>query len=362
MTLSRRLRRRAAWAVPAVAVAAVVAAPTLLPLSVSATDAPNLPARTAPQLLAAVESSSTQALSGEIVATARLGLPQLPGPGSGGTFDWQSLVTGSNTVRVWVDGPQRQRLALLGQLAESDVVRNGRDVWTYESGTQAVSHALLPDGAAKAKPATPPATALTPQQAADQALAAIDPTTSVTVDPTQRVAGRDAYTLVLTPKDSTTLVRKVAIAVDSTTSVPLRVQVYGTDPAKAAFETGFTRVDFARPAASVFAFTPPKGATVTERPLPAAPGKPDSAAAKADAGARPTVVGSGWSAVAVLPAPTAGTPAPTGQSARLLEQLTTPLPDGSRVLRSSLLSVLFAKDGRVLVGAVSPQVLQKAAG
>lgn len=361
MTVSRRLRRRAAWAVPAAVIAAVAAAPTLLPLSVSATDAPNLPAKTAAQLLAAVESSDTQALSGEIVATARLGLPELPRTGSSGTFDWQSLVTGSHTVRVWLDGPQRQRLALLGQLAESDVVRNGRDVWTYESGTQQVTHALLPDRAAKAQPTTPPATSLTPQQAADQALAAIDPTTAVTVDPTQRVAGRDAYTLVLSPKDSTTLVRKVSIAVDSTTSVPLRVQVYGTDPAKAAFETGFTRVEFARPAASVFSFTPPKGATVTERQLPASTGKPEGGQ-PAEAAARPTVVGSGWSAVAVLPAPAAGSPAPAGQSARLLEQLTTPLPDGSRVLRSSLLSVLFAKDGRVLVGAVSPEVLQQAAG
>ena len=63
-------------------------------------------------------------------------------------------------------------------------------------------------------------------QAAAQAIAAITPTTKVSVDDTARVAGRPVYQLVLEPKDTRSLIGKVTIAVDSETSVPLRVQVY----------------------------------------------------------------------------------------------------------------------------------------
>ena len=65
--------------------------------------------------------------------------------------------------------------------------------------------------------------AYTPQQAADAALAAIDPTTNVTSDDTTTVAGRAAYELVLTPKDDRSLVGEVRIAIDGEQHIPLRV-------------------------------------------------------------------------------------------------------------------------------------------
>lgn len=355
-----RLGRRAAWGVPAVAaVAAVlVTAPSLL-TSASADEHPQLPTLTPAQLLAAVESSDTQALSGTVVETARLGLPDLPGGDNAGTFDWQSLVTGSHTVRLWFDGADKQRVALLGQLSESDLVRSGSDVWTYQSGTSAVDHLVLPQHTDSTP--EPSASDLTPSAAADKALAALDPTTSVTVDATQVVAGRSAYTLVLAPKDTTSTVRKVAIAVDSATKVPLRVQVYGSGDS-AALETGFTDVSFDRPSASVFAFTPPSGATVTEHALPADGTAPESAP-EAD-GAKPSVVGTGWTSVLVVPAPTSDSSSGNsdGSTQRLLDSASTTLPNGDRLVRTSLLNVLLTTDGRVLAGAVSPERLQQVAG
>ncbi len=89
---------------------------------------------------------------------------------------------------------------------------------------------------------------MTPQQAANQALAAIDPTTAVTVDGTARVARRSAYTLILRPKDTRSLVGSVRIAIDSKTDVPLRVQVFAKGGTSPAFETGFTTVTFAHAA------------------------------------------------------------------------------------------------------------------
>lgn len=375
------LRRRAVWAVPAV-VAGAVAVAGVLPTSALGTGHPKLPPRSAAQLLAAVQTSSTTALSGTVVETARLGLPALPGSDRSATLSLQALTAGSHTARVWVDGPDRQRFALLGQLAESDVVRNGRDVWTYASNTTAVTHLVAPAGTPAATPQEPTGAArdpraLTPQAAAAQALKAIDPTTVVGVERTAVVAGRPAYTLRLAPKDTGSTVRQVLLAVDGQTSVPLRVQVYGAAAAP-AFETGFTDVSFQTPPASVFRFTPPRGAKVTTKAVPTpqrgagthSPARPDTAGAPDTAGVK--VHGTGWTTVLELPAgslPTAGSKAggsaaagSDGSSpAALLDRLSRPGPDGSRTLHTALVNGLVTRDGRVFLGAVSPDLLTRAA-
>lgn len=355
MTISRSLRRRAAWSVPVVT-AAVVGAGALLPSTASASAHPKLPARSAAQLLAAVQTSTVTHLSGEVVETARLGLPSLPGSNSSANLDYQTFATGTHAVRLWVDGPDRQRVAVLGQLAESDVVHSGKDLWTYASATRKVTHLALP---AEKPGSTRPGTAvqLTPLAAADKVLAAIGPSTVVTVDPTARVAHQKAYTLVLVPRGSGSTVRKVLIAVDAAHGVPLRVQVFGSGT-KPAFETAFQNISFDRPSASVFRFRVPKGSPVTEQALPAR-GAARPGTEPASAG--PAVLGSGWTSVAAFPAGRSVLAGLTGKDAALLNRLTTALPGGGRLLRTALLNALVAADGRMFVGAVTPAVLQQAA-
>ena len=67
-----------AWAVPA-AVVVVVAVAVAIPMVASA--APTLPQRSAAQLLVDVSKSAGTPLSGTVVETARLGLPDLPRTG-----------------------------------------------------------------------------------------------------------------------------------------------------------------------------------------------------------------------------------------------------------------------------------------
>lgn len=366
-TSPRSLRRRAAWAAP-VLTAAVVGGVALLPSTASASAHPALPSRTAAQLLADVQSAQVSALSGTVVETARLGLPTLPGADSAATLSLQTLVTGTHTARVWLDGPERQRLALLGQLSESDVVHDGSDLWTYASSSQKVQHTVLPADKAAARP--DPSTdvrSVTPEGVAQQALKAVDASTEVTVERTARVAGRPVYTLVLAPRDSRSTVRRVAIAIDAATKVPLRVQVFGA-ATRPAFETAFTDVSFRRPAASVFTFRAPQGSTVTTKTLAQAghSGTPDSHRPASTAGAAkagPSTLGKGWTTVAVLPAGSGASvlTGGTGSTGALLGRLTTTLPSGDRLLQSALVNALLTKDGRVLIGAVSPAVLQQAA-
>jgi outer membrane lipoprotein-sorting protein len=370
---SRIFRRRLAWTAPAVAVAVVAAAVTI-PMVASAS--PSLPHRSAAQLLVDVTHASNTPMSGTVVETARLGLPALPDVG-GIAISPAALLAGSHTARVWYDGADRARVALVGRLAETDLVRNGRDVWLWTSGANTAQHVRLPaDNARHGQPSATPGAAesLTPQRAAERALAAVDPTTKVTVDGTASVAGRSAYELVLAPRDSRSLVGDVRIAVDAKTGVPLRVQVHAArDRGRPAFETTFTSVSFAKPSAQVFRFSPPPGARVTTSRIPSARAAEKDTASTAQRGPVPKVIGKGWTAVVELsgvslPAGSRGTREEGGSSAgeqlSALSRAMTPVSGAfgsGRVLRTKLVSVLLLDDGRAFVGTVSPEFLQQAA-
>lgn len=355
-------RRRWRWAAPAVA--AVTIAAVASSSGLASAGPPDLPERTAAELLAGLADADPTALSGTVVQTARLGLPELPA-GTGGT-DPLALLSGSHTLRVWADGPERLRLALLGDLAEYDVVRSAGDVWTYSSEQDEAVHYVLPPGAADERPVVPLGPG-TPAEAADALLAAIDPTTTVRVEDNVEIAGRAAYQLVLEPRDPGSLVGSVRVALDAEEQVPLRVQVWSTnDPAVPAFEVGFTDVSFGAPDPSVFDFVAPPGADVREVPVPgpAADGTPDvSSDGAAPAGVE--VTGRGWSSVVELTPAQAPALDPEAQDAQggqsaLLDQLSTSVPEG-RLFTSALVTVLLTDDGRVLAGAVPGQALQDAA-
>jgi outer membrane lipoprotein-sorting protein len=518
MNQAPRFIRRARWAVPfgAVAAVGVVVAGSVL---TSAQAAPSLQARTPAQLIAAIAANKSwpASLSGTIVANSALGLPDLPGTGD--SMSAASLLTGSHTIKIWYARPGQLRLALPVPLGETDLRVDGRQVWLWDSQTNTATHVVRPAGPVGGLPAPLPSgsrsssgkphssawfsssgtgrgsttsessgsayqstlavSSLTPQQMARQLLAAIGPTTTVSVQSNIVIAGRAAYQLVLAPKNPGSLIGRVAIAVDASRYIPLRVQVFARGAASPAFQVGYTSISLARPAASNFAFTPPPGAKVktvrppvgplagfrpgalpgnngggfigmqrqliirhgkiirlkgnqkaiakllpTRRRVRAVPlptgsltmsparaamrsiriGTPKhlsksqrqhllkmlrndmARARRAHPGiyqnragwyafapgtgrtfppglaAAPRVIGSGWTAVGVFPAP-ALTGQAGGEAGALLRSATA--VHGSwgsgRLLRTSLLSVLITSDGRALIGAVTPSVLYAAA-
>jgi outer membrane lipoprotein-sorting protein len=281
-------------------------------------------------------------------------------------------VSGTHTWRLWSAGPQQTRLALIGSLGESDVVRNGKDVWVWSSKDKTATHLTLPaDEASKTRSAPRPTDVpRTPQEAADQALSALSPTTSVTTSGTAVVAGRSAYELVLRPKDKDTLVAQVRISVDARRHVPLRVQVFSTKAANPAFQVGFSQVSFAKPDASRFTFNPPPGTKVTQSQLgDHTPSPKDSKEAqKAAQGVR--TVGSGWSTVVLASLPAQATAGGAGGSsagpASSLQGVLRALPRASgswgsgHVLKGTLFSAVVTDDGHVAIGAVRPQALYAA--
>lgn len=370
---SRRPSRRALrWLVPAAA-AGVVA--LLASGALNANANPDLPTRSAAQLLAAVGDAKVAGFSGTVVEKASLGLPELPqvaGADSSAT-GLLGLLSGSHTARVWYAGENKQRIALLDQLGEQDAFRNGRELWQWNSDTRTASHTTLPADAQAAAPQQLPA--ITPSQAAQQALALIDPSTSVRTDRDAVVAGRAAYVLVLTPKDTRSRVGSVHISVDGKTLVPLGVQVYPRDSQHAAIDISFTRFSDAIPSDDNFTWTPPPGVTVKQvsgiqLPGPAARiANPKLPSAPATSGRQLDSIGSGWTTVFTasgIPglAELGAVDGPAGKSAApVLGNL--PAVKGSwgsgRLFQSSLISALFTDDGRAFVGAVDPDLLYHAA-
>ena len=315
------------WAVPAVTAVALVGGVTAVG-GMRAMAGDGLPTRTAAQLLVDVQQARLDGLSGTVVQRSDLGLPDLPIAGaSGGTgsSDLASLVSGTHTMKVWFAGPDKTRMALLGTLGESDVIRNGQDVWVWASKDKSATHYVLPTHDAADKGATSPDQSAiptptdlptSPQDAAEKALAAITPSTEVTTSGTATVAGRSAYELVLKPKEATSLVAQVRVAIDGTEHVPLRVQVFAKSVADPVFEVAFSAVDFSRPDAAQFAFNPPPGTTVTEGKAMAGPGAtdPKTLAPQRSSADMPTVIGKGWGTVLVAKVPVPDASAATNGS------------------------------------------------
>lgn len=394
-------RRAVRYAVPVAAVGAAAVTIGLIPALAGAAS-PNLPDITAKELIAKVAASDTQTISGTVRVSTDLGLPSFlsgaaggalggsmsPGGrgGSGSSGDaadpsaqLTQLLSGSHTLQVAADGPEKQKVSIVQNAAEYSLIHNGKDVWAYDSGSNSAYHAVAPEG----ERAVPREEAsITPQAAAEKALAAVDDTTSVTVDGTASVAGRDAYDLLIKPKQSGSTIGSIRISVDSTTGVPLRFTLTPSSGGKAAVDVGFTKVSFAKPAASTFDFAVPKGAKVTTQKLddksapahdgarPARPersgdGNPLSALGLGDGVDAVGQTGKGWTAIAELKAPkeAAGTDAKGGGDSLLGSvgnKVSGDFGSGT-VISTRLVNALITDKGTVYVGAVTQDALVKAA-
>ncbi|MFH9062279.1 outer membrane lipoprotein carrier protein LolA [Streptomyces coeruleorubidus] len=391
-------RRKAARYVVPVTVMGVAAATIGLVPALADSGDPDLPKITAQQLIEKIAKSDVQQLSGTVKISTDLGLPDLgglesslmsgaAGRGEGGssadpTAKLTELASGTHTLRVAADGPDKQKLSLLENAAEYSLVHNGKDVWGYDSKSNEVYHGTASQSPGHEKE-QPPAT---PKDFADEALKAVDDTTSVTVDGTAQVAGRDAYKLVIKPKQSGSTVGAVSVAVDAETGMPLKFTLTPASGGAAVVDAGFTQVSFAKPAASTFDFTPPKGAKVTEEkdagkgsdkdfgkgfekgfekggPREHAP-KAGEDLGKGRDGMK--TIGEGWNSIATFD--TGGEGMPSGEAGGDLGGFVDSLGDkvtgkfgSGTVFSTRLVNALITDDGKVYVGMVTKDALVKAA-
>ena len=361
---------------PAAAVPAVIAGGVLVG-SLPASAVNPLPAKTPQEVLAMIAQHQEKSFSGTLEQTSELGLPQLPKAGPEAASPdtaWLELLSGPHTARVYLDGPDNARIQVMDQLAERNAVRHGNDLWFYNSKDNSAAHAQLPAGAAEHEK-TKPGNMRTPEELADALLNKLSDTSDVAVGADVSVAGRAAYNLVLTPKSTVTLIGSISVSVDGANGLPLSVELKARGHSEPAFRVAFTSLSLDTPDPSVFAFSPPPGATVKEIPVPGhhAEGSLPPAAkdSKAKSG-RPSVTGTGWESVVELPSharqpgstsgvPPSGSGLASGNGAgALLEQAAVAVP-GGKLLSTALLNVLILDDGRVFAGSVPLDRLQSAA-
>ncbi|MEU6842671.1 DUF2092 domain-containing protein [Streptomyces sp. NPDC046716] len=386
------LRRKAVrYAVPVAVVGVAAAAIGLVPALADSGD-PDLPKVTAQELIEKIAASDTEQLSGTVKIHTDLGLPSLGGAassfgggGGGGGKDSSSadpkeklteLASGTHTLRVAADGQDRQKLSVLDDASEYSVIHNGDDLWAYDSASDEAYHATTDRAAGKDqhKPRGSEAPA-TPKELTDEILKASGDTTSITVDGTAQVAGRDAYRLQIKPKQSGSTVGAVTVAVDAKTGTPLKFTLTPASGGAAVVDAGFTSVDFGKPAASTFDYKPAKGTKVTEADdLPAQDrqGKVPEEFKGAEGLDGLKVIGEGWTSIAELKLPKeaaglasgAGTADMPGDAQKFLSSLGDRVKGdfGSGTVYSTrLVNVLVTQDGTVYAGAVTKDALVKAA-
>jgi len=368
MTAMRPMVR---WALPGGLVAVVVATIALGPL-VQAGAAGDVPEPGAGELLADLLGAGPQGLSGTVVTRVDLGLPLLPaGLGGAAEGSWAALLTGDSTLRVWA-GPGGVRVALLGVLAESDLVISDADAWLWSSPDATVTHlgpANLAGGDGGIDEGADPSGGGASSELLS-ALAALVGSSTVSTGENDVVAGRAVHQLVLAPSEPGSLIGSVRVAIDAEQGVPTRLQVFAAgDPGRPALEVGFTKVAFTEPDLDIFAFSPPADATVREGlgqdPSGASDGASDGAAGSGVGDAPVTVVGQGWTTVVVTRVPAqlrdgGDNQGSLGQLLALMPQVSGSWGSG-RLLTTRLFSVLLTDAGRLFAGAVDGDRLQEVA-
>lgn len=357
----------------------------LVPALSGAAQPPQLPARSVHQLVAeAVHATQAPApaFSGTLTWSANLGLSDLSSleselgvnTASSNGFDPVSLLSGNYDLKVWVDGAKAEHIALIsGQESEVDVVRNGGQVWLWDSTDQSVLHLVAPaskasggkvtsskvpgSGTASKTPSLP---LPTPGQLATNVLSHLTSTTSITLGSNVWVAGQPAYQVIVSPKSAAgSTVKDITIAIGSKgelSGVPLQFAIYANGVTTPALELGFNSITLGVPPASELTFVPPPGSKVVTRNLGNGGGFSNGGLT----GSGASTVGHGWATVVEGTSSTVAGAAGQAQ----LGPLTSPVTVGgeqARLFSTYLLNVLFMPNGRYYAGFVAPSVLEAAA-
>lgn len=394
--------------IPAATVGAVITtAAVITPLEAGAVD---LPDRTAQELLTIISEDVT-GFSGTVVKSSALGLPELEMsqmisedmveemeatmPDGFEEFlpsvvehsslaDAISFLAGDDTIRVYAS-TEGFRAQVMDPLSQRDVIVTPEAFYSYNARTQSVlTRSLELDeftGDAEQKQAEAMAQfeqetgvdATNPDAVADYFLAQADQHSIISVGEDHRVAGRDAYRLIVTPRSSVSLVDRVEISVDAETGLGLATTVYSTQQSDPALQVAFESISFAEPDASLFEFTPPPGASVSDIELPdgleSQAGKlADESASEEERralleqmveqfapGANPEIIGEGWEMIAHADTLPQMLPVEMLEN-ELFSDLMVDV-EGGRAFSTPLGNVLITDAGEVFAGAVTLEYL-----
>ncbi len=312
-----------------------------------------------------IAASTTLSWSGSATTRGTLNIPATK------SFAGISKLLGdNNSLRVWWNSPDRWRVDTVRSTGETDLIRNSDLItsWRFESETATqtpYSDIRLPNSVD-----------LLPSRLAARLLAGSKPAELARLG-SQRIAGRSAAGLRLNPADSRSTIGHTDIWADTSTGLPLKVDVFVAGDKRPFVTTELTSLDYSRPAANITQFVPPQRIKVKRREaLDVAAGAnafapfvlPASVAGLARRGDEASfgavgAYGHGPTALIVIPLRRNLSSQVRKQFQKEKSNVTN---DGGTALKVGPLSVLLTRGGRhqatfLLAGTVTPQTLVQAA-
>lgn len=238
------------------AVLAATAVLAALPALVAA-----VPARTsdlsAAALLERITDSAGLPYSGYAEATGGLALPVTDQFGS-----IADLFGGRTQLRVWYRSSTDWRVDAIGFAGESDIHHDESGDWSWNYEANTVDRTGSPVAPQVRLPA---AADLLPPEFGRRLLSQALPQEASRIG-SERIAGRSAPGLRITPQQPASTIAAVDVWADTATGLPLRVRVQGKQSGSAALTSSFLDFSPDQPSASVTRFLPPLNARISDRP------------------------------------------------------------------------------------------------
>ena len=252
MSFLRRLSTRRLLTVIGAAVAVVIGGAAI---AIAATSSTTVPAKK-PLPVALRQALAAPAVPG---ITARITF-------TNHLIDSGSLPGGSPIIsgasgRLWASPDGHARLELQSNAGDMQILVNGRQLSVYDAGSKTVYKATLPAERGKhAEKSHGIPTIATIKRALTHLARRADVSGAT---PTS-IAGREAYSVRVSPRHAGGLLGAAQVAWDAATGVPLRIGVYAAGKTDPVLELTATDISFGAVDASVFDVQPPAGTKVVD--------------------------------------------------------------------------------------------------
>jgi outer membrane lipoprotein-sorting protein len=183
--------------------------------------------------------------------------------------------------RLWASDDGRIRLELQSELGDVEVLSDGKTLMVYDATRNTVYKLALPPSAVEHTPSSGVPSIAT----IEKTLSQLGTDANISGATPSNVAGREAYTVQVSPKHDGGLLGSVQLAWDASNGIPLRVAVYAAGSSSPVLELKATEINFGAVDSSVYAIAPPANAEVIDLTSPA------GQSANEGYGSQPTVSG-----------------------------------------------------------------------
>jgi outer membrane lipoprotein-sorting protein len=150
--------------------------------------------------------------------------------------------------RLWASNDGRVRLELQSEQGDVEVLSDGKTVTVYDATSNTLYKLTLPQSAAGAKASSSIPTIAT----IEETLRRLGADANISGATPSNVAGREAYTVQVSPKHDGGLLGSVQLAWDANNGTPLRLAVYAAGNSSPVLELKATEISFGAVDASVY--------------------------------------------------------------------------------------------------------------